>query len=173
MYNARQMVFRLRRSLHTISHECPSETLKKKVSDLHKQRKVRNWKKDEFFVETPESMAYLDTATMPMILTCVGVALFAKLLMMYDESRSQELIERKIKNAPPGQGTVRMLSREEWDEIREIMPRTPFESKFARPNARIRTPEGPKKEDVKDWAIDVLMDAVTRTEDSVRHHSRT
>ena len=51
------------------------------------------------------------------------------------------MIERKIKNAPPGQGTVRMLSREEWEDIREIRPRTPFESKLARPNARIRTGE--------------------------------
>jgi len=40
-----------------------------------------------------------------------------------------------------GQGTVRMLSREEWEEMREVRPRTPFESKLARPNARIRTGE--------------------------------
>lgn len=59
----------------------------------------------------------------------------------YDDSRSQELIERKIKNAPAEQGTVRMLTREEWEEIREVRPRTPFESKLARPNARIRTGE--------------------------------
>lgn len=51
------------------------------------------------------------------------------------------MIERKIKNAPPGQGTVRMLTREEWEEFREVRPRTPFESKLARPNARIRTGE--------------------------------
>lgn len=65
--------------------------------------------------------------------------------MQYDESRSQELIERKIKNAPPGQGTVRMLTREEWEQIREVRPRTPFESKLARPNARIRTGGAIKK----------------------------
>lgn len=59
----------------------------------------------------------------------------------YDESKSQETIERKINNAPAGQGTVRMLTREEWEEIREVRPRTPFESKLARPNARIRTEE--------------------------------
>ena len=51
------------------------------------------------------------------------------------------MIEQKIKNAPPSQGTVRMLTREEWEEIREVRPRTPFESKFARPNAQIRTGE--------------------------------
>lgn len=34
-----------------------------------------------------------------------------------------------------------MLSREEWEEIRDVRPRTPFESKLARPNARIRTGE--------------------------------
>ena len=59
----------------------------------------------------------------------------------YDESKSQEMIERKIQNAPAGQGTVRMLTREEWEEIREVRPRTPFESKLARPNAQIRTEE--------------------------------
>ncbi|KAL2931708.1 Serine/threonine-protein phosphatase with EF-hands 1 [Bienertia sinuspersici] len=82
---------------------------------------------------------------MPMMVTAGGVALFAKLLMIYDESRSQELIERKVKNAPPGQGTVQMLTREEWEEIREVRPRTPFESKLARPNARIRTGGAVKK----------------------------
>ena len=51
------------------------------------------------------------------------------------------MIERKIKNAPVGQGTVRMLTREEWEEFREVRPRSPFESKLARPNARIRTEE--------------------------------
>lgn len=61
--------------------------------------------------------------------------------MQHDDSKSQEMIERKIKNAPSGQGTVRMLNREEWEEIKEVRPRTPFESKLARPNARIRTGE--------------------------------
>ncbi|KAH9610583.1 hypothetical protein KSS87_000868 [Heliosperma pusillum] len=241
MYKARQTLLLLRRSLHTISHERPSESLKRKIADLQKKRKSRNPKKNELFVEVPESRSFLDTATIPMMLTAVGVALFAKLLMMvsflfspnpdpylntfnplsdahgdctngmlkyecqlssvqhkYDESRSQELIERRIQNAPAGQGSVRMLSREEWDEIREVRPRTPFESKLARPNARIRTEAPPKKvtviffllvvmlrvvlgfelgpktmmEDVKNWAIDVLMDAVTRAEESARNHSK-
>lgn len=57
----------------------------------------------------------------------------------YDDSKAQERLERKIQNAPEGQGTVRMLSREEWEEVQEIRPRTPFESRLARPNARIRT----------------------------------
>lgn len=156
--------------MHTVPHDSASESLKRKVSELERKRKIRNPKKTQVFVEVPESRSFLDTATMPMMLTAVGVALFAKLLMMYDESRSQELIERKIQNAPPGQGTVRMLTREEWEEIREVRPRTPFESKLARSNARIRTGEKLKKEDVKDWAIDVLMDAVTRVEDTVRHN---
>ncbi|XP_021772087.1 uncharacterized protein LOC110736227 [Chenopodium quinoa] len=174
MHNVRGSLFLLRRfrSLHTISHDTASEILKRKVADLEKKRKTRNPKKIEVFVEVPESMAFYDTATLPMMLTAVGVALFAKLLMMYDESRSQELIERKIRNAPPEQGTVRMLTREEWEEIREVRPRTPFESKLARPNARIRTGGAVRKEDVKDWGIDVLMDAVTRVEESVKHNSR-
>ena len=61
--------------------------------------------------------------------------------LQMDESKSQERLERKIKDAPPETGTVRMLSPEEWDEIKDVRPRTPFESKLARPNARIRTGE--------------------------------
>ncbi|XP_009368803.2 uncharacterized protein LOC103958274 [Pyrus x bretschneideri] len=161
-----------RRLLHT--YDAPSESLKTKIAEFGKMRRRRSSKKDKqsVFVEVPESMAYLDTATMPQILTAVGIALFAKLLMMYDDSRSQELIERKIKNAPAEQGTVRMLSREEWEEIREVRPRTPFESKLARPNARLRTGEPLRMEDVKDWTIDVLTDAFARVEESVRHTSK-
>ncbi|XP_022847955.1 uncharacterized protein LOC111370474 isoform X2 [Olea europaea var. sylvestris] len=129
------------RQLHTVSRDGPSDTLKRKISSLEKKRKSKSPRKNQLFVEVPEPGTYLDTATMPMILTAVGVALFAKLLMMLDESKSQEMIERKIKNAPAGQGTVRMLTREEWEEIQEVRPRTPFESKLARPNARIRTGE--------------------------------
>lgn len=163
----------LRRQMHLLQQrEGPSEVLKGKITELERFRKrKKSMKKDQFIVDIPESKSFLDTASMPMILTAVGVALFAKLLMMYDESRSEELIERKIKNAPPGQGTVRMLSREEWEEIRDVRPRTPFESKLARPNARIRTGERLHMEDLKDWTIDVLSDALTRAEESVRHGS--
>ncbi|KAA8525974.1 hypothetical protein F0562_007925 [Nyssa sinensis] len=91
--------------------------------------------------------------------------------MMIDDSRSQEMIERKIKNAPAGQGTVGMLTRVEWEEIQEVQPRTPFESKLARSNARIRTGEPLHMEDLKDWTIDVLADALTRAEENVKHDS--
>ena len=61
-----------------------------------------------------------------------------------------------------------MLSREEWDEIQEVRPRTPFESKLARPHARLRTGEKMRLEDAKDWAVDVLTDAFTRAEESAK-----
>ncbi|RZC85521.1 hypothetical protein C5167_041704 [Papaver somniferum] len=130
----------------------------------------RSKKNDEFLVEVPESMAYLDTLKIPVVLVAVAVAvaLFAKVLVLYDESKSQERIERKIRNAPEGQGTVRMLSPEEWEEIQEVRPRTPFESKLARPNARLRTDEPLRMGGVKDWGIDVLTDALTRVEESIR-----
>lgn len=167
------IMYRLfQRRLHSLSHEGPSETLKKKIADIEKIKKKKNPKKDQLFVETPESKSFLDTATMPMLLTVVGTAFVAKLLMMYDESKSQETIERKIKNAPEGQGTVRMLSREEWENIKDVRPRTPFESKFARPNARIRTDEPLHIDDLKDWTIDVITDALTRVEESVRRNSK-
>lgn len=145
----------------------PSDTLRRKIAELEKTKKRRNPRKNQVFVEVPEPKTFLDTATWPMILASVGIALFAKLLMMYDDSRSQEIIERKINHAPAGQGSVRMLSREEWDEIREVRPRTPFESKLARPNARIRTGEPLRMEDLKDWTIDVIADALARVEESV------
>ncbi|TKY58969.1 hypothetical protein E2542_SST16044 [Spatholobus suberectus] len=162
-----------RRLLHTLRGDVPTEALKRKALELEKKRKTRRSKsKDQFIVPVPESLSYLDTATMPMVVAAVGIALFAKLLMMYDESRSQELLERKIKNAPEGQGTVRMLTREEWEKFREIRPRTPFESKFSRPNSRIRTGEPLHMEDVKDWATDVLMDALHRVEEYGKHGSK-
>jgi hypothetical protein len=68
--------------LHTTSHEAVSESLKRMVADFQRKKKTRNLKKNEVFVEVPESLSFLDTATMPMMLTAVGVALFAKLLMM-------------------------------------------------------------------------------------------
>ncbi|PRQ16863.1 hypothetical protein RchiOBHm_Chr7g0188821 [Rosa chinensis] len=160
------------RRLHT--YDGPSESLKMKMAELEKMRKSKSFKKrkNRVFVEVPEPLTYLDTATMPMYLAAAGIALFAKLLMMYDDSRSQELIERKIRNAPADQGTVRMLSREEWEEIRAQRPRTPFESKLARPNARLRTGEPVRMEDLKDWTIDVFTDAFARAEESVRHGSK-
>lgn len=172
---ARQKVLvSIGRRLHT--YDGPSESLKTKMAELEKMRKSNSKstkkQKQQVFVEVPEPLTYLDTATMPMYLAAAGIALFAKLLMMYDDSRSQELIERKIRNAPADQGTVRMLSREEWEEIRAVRPRTPFESKLARPNARLRTGEPVRREDLKDWTIDVFTDAFARVEESVRHGSK-
>ncbi|KAI3958738.1 hypothetical protein MKX01_023414 [Papaver californicum] len=65
-------------------------------------------KKKEFLVDIPESMAYLDTLKNG----CCSYCCFF-------------------------QGTVRMLSLEEWGEIQEVRPRIPFESKLARSNALI------------------------------------
>ncbi|KAL7185974.1 hypothetical protein ACSBR2_027848 [Camellia fascicularis] len=172
MLRVGRALFPLHRQMHTLSRYGPSETLKRKVAELEKMRKRKNLRKNQLFVQVPEPKTFLDTATMPMILTAVGVAVFAKLLMMYDESKSQEMIERKIEHAPAGQGTVRMLTREEWEEIKEVRPRTPFESKLACPNARIRTEEPLHKDDLKDWTIDVLIDALTRAEETVKHRPK-
>ncbi|KAG0476802.1 hypothetical protein HPP92_013643 [Vanilla planifolia] len=147
----------------------PGDILRARIWERERFRRRRGDPcNDEFFVEVPESSSWLDTATMPMVLTAVAVALFAKVLMMYDDSKAQERLERKIAKAPPEQGTVRMLSREEWDAVQEIRPRTPFESKLARPNARIRTGEPVHMEDLKDWAIDVFTNALNRAEESAK-----
>lgn len=82
MYGIRQRLFLVHRRLHTLSRDGPSESLKVRVAELEKMRKKKNVKKDQVFVEVPESKSYLDTATMPMYLTVAAIALFTKLLMM-------------------------------------------------------------------------------------------
>ncbi|KAF6145295.1 hypothetical protein GIB67_004772 [Kingdonia uniflora] len=159
MYGVSHILLRSQRKAHTWSYNGPSEALKKRIAEQEKKRK-NNPKNNELFVAVPESVEYLDTLSMPMVLTAVAVALFSKILMM-------ERIERKIKNAPADQGTVRMLDREEWEYIQEVRPRTPFESRLARRGAQLRTDETLHMEDVKDWTIDVLTDAFTRAEDTV------
>nr|GMC48581.1 uncharacterized protein LOC109192553 [Ipomoea batatas] len=171
MIGVRRMVHGFWRQVHTKTWEGPSENLKKKVAEIETKRKSKSPRKTQVFIQVPDSMEWLDTPTMPMIIIAVGTAVVAKLLMTYDDSKSQETIEEKIKNAPEGQGTVRMLTREEWDAIQEMRPRTPFESKLARPNARIRTGDPIHLEDVKDWSVDVLSDALTRAEECVKHGS--
>lgn len=66
---------------------------------------------------------------------------FVFVCLQIDETTAEERFERKIQNAPEGQGTVRMLTREEWEKIQDLRPRTPFESSLSRPNAKIRTGE--------------------------------
>lgn len=75
-------IFIFQRQLSTLAHDVPTDTLKRKIARMEKIRKRRDPKKDQFFVEVPEGEKYLDTATWPMTLTAVGVAIFAKLLMM-------------------------------------------------------------------------------------------
>lgn len=82
MHGVRQTFYQMCRKLHKLSHDRPSDTLKRKVAELEKKRKRRHPNKDDLYVDVPESRAWLDTATMPMILTAVGTALFAKILMM-------------------------------------------------------------------------------------------
>ncbi|XP_062110202.1 uncharacterized protein LOC133822023 [Humulus lupulus] len=157
--------------LHHQPRNGPTESLKQKIAEFEKKRRKKK-KHDAFVVLVPEGQKYLDTPTLPMTLAFIGIAIGAKLLYMYeyDDSKVQERIEKQIEDAPEGQGTVRMLTREEWEAIQEVRPRTPFESKLARPNARIRTGEPLRKEDVKDWTIDVLTDALTRVEESVKNN---
>lgn len=82
MHGVRKTLLPCGRWLHTISRDGPTESLKSRIAEMEKIRRKKNPKKDELFVQVPESLSFLDTATMPMILTVVGTALFAKLLMM-------------------------------------------------------------------------------------------
>nr|ACU18584.1 unknown [Glycine max] len=113
-----------RRLLHTLrGGAAPSETLKRRALELEKKRKTRHSKtKDQFIVTAPESLSFLDTATIPMYFAAIGIALLAKLLMTYDDSRSQELLERKIKNAPKGRGSVKMSHQRSGRSIEKSGP---------------------------------------------------
>lgn len=82
MSRQNQLFTLLKRRFHSPSSDVPTETLRKKITDLQKSKKRRNPIKNQFLVEVPESRSYLDTATMPMFLAVVGIALFAKVLMM-------------------------------------------------------------------------------------------
>lgn len=81
MHGVRRTLSQFCRELHKLSCDGPSDTLKRKVAELGKERK-RIPRKNKLYVVVPESRKYLDTATMPMVLTVVGTALFVKLLMM-------------------------------------------------------------------------------------------
>lgn len=71
-----------RRNSHTLA-DSPSPNIKRRIEEWNRLRRGgRKGKKDELFVPVPESKYFLDTATMPMILTAVAIALFAKILMM-------------------------------------------------------------------------------------------
>ncbi|KAL8506912.1 hypothetical protein ACS0TY_017705 [Phlomoides rotata] len=171
MDGVRRTMFQICRKVHKLSHDGPSDTLKRKVAEINKKKKTKDPKRERLYVDVPESTKWLDVPTMPMILISVGTAIFAKILMMIDETTAEERFERKIQNAPEGQGTVRMLTREEWDKIQDLRPRTPFESSLARPNAKIRTGDPLKMEDVKDWTLDVFTDAITRAEETAKRGS--
>eukprot|EP00252_Welwitschia_mirabilis_P016436 TRINITY_DN36263_c0_g1_i1.p1 TRINITY_DN36263_c0_g1~~TRINITY_DN36263_c0_g1_i1.p1 ORF type:complete len:178 (-),score=18.55 TRINITY_DN36263_c0_g1_i1:73-606(-) len=147
----------------------PSHTLRKIFEQMKRKRKP---KKNEVKVEVPEGTKWLDTISFPMVAVAIATGVTMKLLMMYDEAHEQERIERHAKRFPSEMGTVRMVTKEEWDKIQEIRPRTPFESRIARPNARLRTGDPVHMDDVKEWSIDVLTDAFTRVEDSVHHNLR-
>lgn len=76
-------ILRSRNPMPAIITDRPSDILRSRVMERERFRqRPRNPSRDEFFVRVPESSSWLDTATMPMILTAVAIALFAKVLMM-------------------------------------------------------------------------------------------
>jgi hypothetical protein len=61
----------------------PRDFLRMRVAERERaRRRRRDPGRDEFFVPTPESLAWLDSVSLPMVLTAAAVALFTKLLMM-------------------------------------------------------------------------------------------
>ncbi|KAH9575240.1 hypothetical protein CY35_01G101400 [Sphagnum magellanicum] len=119
-------------------------------------------------VKISEGQEFWDTPTIKMAVGMVAVIVVAKLTMLYDESQEPERLERQAKEFAEAQANLTPLTKEQWEEIQELRPRTPFESRLARNHARIRTGEPLSLEDIKDWAIDVLTDAMARKEDNLR-----
>ncbi|CAI9089836.1 OLC1v1024480C1 [Oldenlandia corymbosa var. corymbosa] len=78
------------RKVQTLSRDDPTNSLKKRVAAMEKNRKTRDPRKIQFYVEVPESRSFLDTATIPVILTVVGTALFAKILMMVSRNDTEQ-----------------------------------------------------------------------------------
>ncbi|KAF9665526.1 hypothetical protein SADUNF_Sadunf16G0132000 [Salix dunnii] len=71
----------------------------------------------------PESLSFLDTATMPVILTVVGAALFAKPLMMEDlkdwsvyECTNADQGQCANKIAPSAHFAWNQIQRHEWEQ---------------------------------------------------------
>lgn len=81
MIGVRRMVHGFWRQVHTKTREGPSENLKKKVAEIETKRKSKSPRKTQVFIQVPDSMEWLDTPTMPMIIIAVGTAVVAKLLM--------------------------------------------------------------------------------------------
>eukprot|EP00897_Mesotaenium_endlicherianum_P001599 jgi/Mesen1/1467/ME000132S00407 len=98
----------------------------------------------------------------------VVFALFAKLLMIYDESQEPERVARKAKKFAEDQETLKPMSREKWEALQQVRPRTPFETQIARDTARLRTDGHLSWEDYRIWAYDVVIEAMARAEDAVR-----
>ncbi|XP_024360636.1 uncharacterized protein [Physcomitrium patens] len=119
-------------------------------------------------VQAPFTQEIFDTPNIKMAVGMVLAVVLAKLTMMYDESLEPERIERQAREFAEVQANLKPLSRDEWEEIQELRPRTPFESKIGRSHSRIRTGEVLSLEDIKDWAFDVLMEAMMRKEETVQ-----
>eukprot|EP00850_Spirogloea_muscicola_P025465 SM003187S12238 [mRNA] locus=s3187:47:797:+ [translate_table: standard] len=96
------------------------------------------------------------------------VAVIAKLIMMYDEAKEPERIARRAREQELEQAKLEPMSREKWEAIQAMRPRTPFESRAGRDGARLRTGETITLEDFRDWAVDVLVDKLCGREEAVR-----
>ncbi|XP_020200470.1 uncharacterized protein [Aegilops tauschii subsp. strangulata] len=79
------------------------------------RRRRRDPGRDEFFVPTPESLKWLDSVTLPMILTAAAVALFTKLLMMLCRVAC-----RKIGSGGRDAGDRKKKRRDQEKAIREM-----------------------------------------------------
>ena len=80
-----------------MSEGAPGDLLRSWIGERERvRRRPRDPARDEFFVQVPESGSWLDTASMPMILTAVAVALFAKVLMMVRYCYPSSKFEKKI-----------------------------------------------------------------------------
>jgi len=132
------------------------------------RKKSRAEKDPALPVRAPQGQEIWDTPNIKMAVGMAVAVVLAKLTMMYDESLEPARIERQAKEFAEVQASLKPLTEEQWEEIQELRPRTPFESKIGRSHARIRTGEALSLEDIKDWATDVLVEAMMRKEETVQ-----
>jgi len=117
------------------------------------RKKSRAEKDPALPVRAPQGQEIWDTPNIKMAVGMAVAVVLAKLTMM-------EFAEV--------QASLKPLTEEQREEIQELRPRTPFESKIGRSHARIRTGEALSLEDIKDWATDVLVETMMRKEETVQ-----
>lgn len=147
-------VHRLSRQVSTLSHE--RNTIKEKPN-TGASKTVK-----------PPSDGELKPTSLQIGTGLAMVAVVAKLVMMYDESLEPERVAQKAREFAKAQESLEPYTREEWDELQSVRPRTPFETSLGRERGRIRNGDPVSFHDFRDWVIDVVIESLQERDDAAR-----